>query len=245
MKEHPINFAVAIPLANEEQDLPVFVASLTTALDNIGSGTVYFIIDRASRDNTLSLCQALSQQDKRFVTLYAPENKNVVDAYRRGLRTAYENGHDFIIEMDGGLSHDPASLPLFLAALTQQYDCAFGSRNIAGGSNTDSPWKRRFLSNIGTWLAKLFLGAHLKDMTSGYQGFRRPIVKKMLDYSFRSTAHFYQTEVRYLLRHYPQLEIPIQYSSPSPRVSGKSLMNCLQVLSYYTLRKFSFRSIAL
>ena len=65
---------------------------------------------------------------------------------------------------------------------------------------TDSPMKRRFLSGAGTLMAKLFLGSKLSDMTSGISGFHRNIVKKIINYKFRSTDHFYQTELRYLLR---------------------------------------------
>lgn len=239
-------FAVVVPMANEEKDFVPFVQQLKTTLNHLPqNGTVYFVVDKASKDNTRALCQALSREDSRFITIWAPENKNVVQAYLRGLQEAYKNGHDMIIEMDAGLSHDPATLPLFLEALTKGYDCAFGSRNIKGGSNAESPFARRFLSAGGTVLANFFLGTKLHDMTSGYQGFKRHIVEKLIHYSFRSTAHFYQTEVRYLLRNTKSLEIPIYYRSPSPRVHWQSIRNSFQVLGSYTLQRMLLRRITL
>ena len=240
-----LNFAITIPMANESADFIPFTEQLKHVLNTLNGGTVYFVIDRATKDNTLELCQALSQRDSRFITLWAPENKHVVDAYRRGLQAAYQNGHEFIIEMDAGLSHDPNTLPQFIAAWQQGYDCAFGSRNIAGGSNTDSPLTRRFLSHSGTLLSKILLGTKLHDMTSGFQGFKRGIVEKILNYPIRSIAHFYQTEIRYLLRHYHCIEIPIHYSSPSPRVKWKFIVNSLQVLGFYTLQRFTLNGISL
>ena len=56
------NFAIITPLANEENDFDPFVEELTKVLNRLNSGTVYFIVDNASKDNTLFLCRA-----KKFV----------------------------------------------------------------------------------------------------------------------------------------------------------------------------------
>jgi dolichol-phosphate mannosyltransferase len=236
------NWAVAIPMANEEQDFPPFVAALTAVLDLLGSGTVYFIVDNVSKDKTLELCQRCSAVDPRFVTVWAPENRNIVDAYRRGLREALSRGHRIIIEMDAGMSHDPSAIPMFLRVLSEGNECAFGSRYINGGSNLGSPLKRRFFSKTGTILARMLLGTRLKDMTSGFEGFHAHVVEKMLKKEMRSTAHFYQTEVRYLLRHYRTMEVPIHYRAPSPRVSSKAISNALKTLAYFAWRRFTLRA---
>jgi dolichol-phosphate mannosyltransferase len=82
----------------------------------------------------------------------------------------------------------------------------------------------------------------MKDMTSGYQGFHLKVVKKFLDYNLRSKAHFYQTELRYLLRNTRFAEIPIHYRAPSPSVSKKAITNSLIVLFYYFLNRVKGRS---
>ena len=80
------------------------------------------------------------------------------------------------------------------------------------------------------------------DMTSGYQGFHAPIVKQILDYGLLSKAHFYQTEVRYLLRKKRFAEIPIHYRAPSPSVSQRAITNSLSVLFYYFMKRITFQS---
>ena len=117
-----INFAIVTPMANEAADFEPFIDAVKQALDNIGLGKVYLVVDHASTDNTLDLCQELSSYDPRFITVWAPQNKNVVDAYLRGYREAYGAGHDIIIEMDAGLSHDPAQLPGFIAQFKEGYE---------------------------------------------------------------------------------------------------------------------------
>lgn len=242
MPQYPDNWAVVVPLANEEKELPEFTAALAAVMDAVGGGTAYLVVDRVSKDRTLDLCREIQAKDGRFITEWIPENRNVVDAYINGFRAALRDGHELILEMDGGLSHDPRAIPAFLRALNEGNDCAFGSRYINGGSMVDSPWKRRFLSKGGTVLAHWLLGSRLADMTSGFQGFHRPVVAKIVEYPLRSRAHFYQTELRHLLRNQKLIEVPIHYRAPSPRVSQGAIRNSLAVLSHYALQRLIGRS---
>lgn len=234
-----MSFAVVVPMANEAADFHPFVDELTNVMDSLNAGTVYFVVDWVSKDETLALCKAISEKDRRFITLWSPENRNVVDAYMKGYRTAYRNGHQQILEMDAGLSHEPKAIPMFLRALNEGYECAFGSRFISGGSMDHSTHARIFLSKYGTLLSNTLLGTRMRDMTSGFQGFQAPVVKQFMDYKLLSKAHFYQTELRYLLREKRHIEIPIRYRSPSPRVSKKSIANSIEVLLFYFFKRLS------
>lgn len=235
------NWAAVVPLANEEWEFAPFAEAMTEVLDSLGCGAVYLVIDRVSRDRTLDLCRELSSRDGRFTTVWAPENRNVVDAYLRGFREAFQHGHDYIIEMDAGMSHDPHTIPFFIDALQAGYSCVFGSRFITGGTMTGSPLFRKALSRGGTLLANLLLGTRLTDMTSGFQGFHADLVAKLLRHDFLATAHFYQTEVRYLLREQRFIELPINYRAPSPRVSIGSIMNSLASLACYVRLRIAGR----
>ena len=151
------DFAIIIPMANESEDFSSFVSSLINELDKLECGRVYFVIDKVSKDNTLELCNNLSANDDRFTAIWSPKNKNVVDAYLRGYKEALKNKHEFIIEMDAGLSHDPKALPMFLKILNEGNECAFGSRFINGGSIYNSNRNRTFLSRFGTILSNILL----------------------------------------------------------------------------------------
>jgi dolichol-phosphate mannosyltransferase len=227
-------FAVVTPMANESAMFHLFTKSLQSQLNNIKmGGMVYFVVDNKSKDDTLNLCQKFSKKDHRFKTIYSPNNRNVVDAYVAGYKTVAKKNYQFIIEMDAGLSHDPKALPQFLKALNSGNECVFGSRFIKGGSISNSNLKRIFLSKAGTYLSNILLGTRLHDATSGYQGFHKKIVKKIIKYPLRSQGHFYQTEIRYLLRKSKFIEIPINYKFASPSISKKSLINSIKVLFYY------------
>ena len=234
------HFAICIPMANEEQDFDCFVAPLKKALSDFPNATVYLVVDNASKDRTPELCEALGREDTRFRYVWAPENRNVVDAYLRGFREAMKEHPDFILEMDGGGSHDPRVIPAFVRAITEGNECAFGSRYINGGSMVGSPFSRRFLSKFGSLLARVLLGCPMKDVTSGYEAFSYEVMEKILAYPLKSKAHFYQTELRYLCRYRNWVEVPIHYTAPSPRVSSKALANARKCLVYYVIKHWTF-----
>jgi dolichol-phosphate mannosyltransferase len=236
------NFSVIVPMANESADFLPFTILLASVLSKLQCGTVYLVVDNASKDNTLQLCRQLSADDPRFITVFCEQNRNVVDAYLAGYKAAYEAGHEIIIEMDAGMSHDPRAIPLFLRVLNEGNECAFGSRFINGGSIQESGFRRIFLSRFGTLLSTVMLGTRMYDMTSGFQGFHSSVVKQILDYGLLSKAHFYQTEVRYLLRKKRFAEIPIHYRAPSPSVSKKAIRNSLDVLFFYFFKRLTFCS---
>jgi dolichol-phosphate mannosyltransferase len=48
------DWAVIVPMANEEHDFNPFATALTTILNRLKGGTVYFVVDNASHDNTLA-----------------------------------------------------------------------------------------------------------------------------------------------------------------------------------------------
>ena len=219
-------------MANESKNFSEFTNALTKVLNRLPNGKVFIINDLASKDNTYELSCQLSKKDVRFISVWAPNNKNVVDAYIKGYKEAILIGPQYIIEMDAGFSHDPDSIPTILELLKTN-NCAFGSRFINGGSISNSSIKRQFLSKSGTILSNLLLGTKLKDMTSGYQGFRSEVVLNFLNYKLKSKSHFYQTELRYLLRNENQIEFPINYRFASKSVSAKSIFSSLSVLSYY------------
>ncbi len=209
---------VVVPLANEEKTVEGLLQRILKQLSP--NDKVYCIIDNASRDNTLQKVQQIAQTDPRVVAVWAPENRCVVDAYVRGYREAISANCQWILEMDGGLSHCPEEIPLFISAMQQGIDFAAGSRFIKGGSHIGS-FSRRFVSKAGTVLANLMLKTRMHDMTSGFECFTHKALSYVLEQGINSKAHFFQTEIRYMLRDWNWQEIPINYTNPSKSL-GKS-----------------------
>jgi dolichol-phosphate mannosyltransferase len=219
-------------MANEEDTCVSFVRALVERCDRFPfrSLRVFVVIDRVSTDGTRALLEEEAQKDPRLEVVWSPNNLCVVDAYVSGYRAALETGCDWILEIDGGFSHDPADAPQFFDMMAQGYDCVFGTRFVRGGRFEESSYKRRFISRSGTILTNLLLGTRLSDMTSGYQLFTRQALDMVLARGIRSRAHFFQTEVKVFCRDLKCAEVPIKYSHPNPHISNAAVLEALAVL---------------
>lgn len=225
-----LHLAIVTPMANEGEDGVRFVKAALAQTGSFGRVTLFTILDRATKDNSLELLREYAKEDPRLQVVYAPENRGLVDAYIRGYREALNAGADWILEIDAGFSHDPADMPRFWPAIEQGYECAFGTRFSKGGRIEDSSFKRRCVSWGGSFLSNLLLGTKLSDMTSGYELFRRDVLQDVVDRGIQSRAHFFQTEIKTYCRKRNAVEVPITYRSASPRLGGKALKDAFRQL---------------
>ncbi|MCL5884418.1 MAG: glycosyltransferase family 2 protein [Deltaproteobacteria bacterium] len=226
-EEKTPRLGVVIPLANEEATVHDLLQRVLAQLE--GSDRVFCILDGTSRDRTMELVRDVASADPRVELVWAPENRCVVDAYFRGYREALAAGCEWILEMDGGMSHCPEEIPKFLEAIGKGIDFAAGSRFIRGGSYRGR-WSRWLLSRGGTVLANLLLGTRMKDMTSGFEAFSRRALSFVVANGVRSRAHFFQTEIRYMMHDWPWIEIPISYTNPNVSIGKGPIFESFRIL---------------
>jgi dolichol-phosphate mannosyltransferase len=222
-----VPLGVVVPMANESATIHEFLPRVLRRLP--GNSRVFCVFDHACIDGTREMVAQIGEHDPRVASIWAPENRSVVDAYFRGYREALADGCDWILEMDAGMSHDPDEIPRFLQAMSQGVDFAAGSRFVSGGKYR-GPWSRYLISRGGTALANLMLGTRMKDMTSGFECFTSSTLEDVVAHGVRSRGHFFQTEIRFLLRNRKWVEVPITYSNPSKSVGSASIREAFRNL---------------
>jgi len=227
-----LRLGVVVPMANEETTVEDFLSRVLAQL--AANDRVFCVLDNACHDGTRVLVEAASRADGRVQLIWAPENRCVVDAYFRGYREAVTAGCAWILEMDAGLSHSPEQIPRFIQAMQAGADYAGGSRFIPGGSHSGS-WYRYAVSKGGTVLTNSLLGTRMHDMTSGFECFTREALSYVIDRGVKSRAHFFQTEIRYMMHGWNWVEVPIDYSAPSSAVGRSQLLESLRIL--FALRR--------
>ncbi|HSI35129.1 MAG: glycosyltransferase family 2 protein [Phycisphaerae bacterium] len=234
--------AIVTPLANERDTIDELVRR---TLPHLGPADRFFMVfDNACKDGAVDRARELAATDPRIEVVWAPQNRCVVDAYFAGYRAALAGGFDWILEMDGGLSHRPEEIPRFVAAMRQGYDYAGGSRFIPDGS-ISGPLFRRAVSRGGTLLSNLLLRTRMRDMTSGFECFTHAALSKVVAAGVRSRAHFFQTEIRYMMHQLRWTEVPINYGCPSKSVGKSSLKEAFGTLwALYRERKAAAKAAA-
>ncbi|MGA2261214.1 MAG: glycosyltransferase [Acidobacteriota bacterium] len=229
-----LRLGVVSPMANEANTAVEFVQRVLDNCRSVPHTNLFVVIDKISTDATRALLEELSARQPKLRVVWAPENKCVVDAYVRGYREALTTGCDWILEMDAGFSHQPDQIPAFLACIREGCDCAFGSRFAKSGAYGDGPWKRKFISRGGTYLANLMLGTRLSDMTSGFELFSSEALRLALEKGIQSKAHFFQTEIRAYCHGLRIREVPIHYCNPSSQMKSSVLFEAMIQLARLT-----------
>ncbi len=216
-----------MPVANEADTMSAVIEQILAL--PYADLHLYPVVDDYSKDATADIIRSY-EHTGRVKCIYYKESKGVVSCYLEGFRQALLDGADQVIEMDGGGSHRPDEIKLFMDELARGHDCVWGSRFTQGGEVTGQPLYRRILSNGGTILANTVLGTKLKDMTSGFEAFRADVLKGMDLNAFLSTGHMYQTEMRYYCRNYNTIEVPIHYTGSSSSLKLHSVTEALSIL---------------
>jgi len=182
------------------------------------------VVDDASPDGTGDVADRMAAADPRVKVMHRAGKLGIGTAYVQAFQRALADGYDIVLEMDADLSHDPAHLPAFLKAFERGADVVIGSRNVPGGGVTGWGVGRHVLSKGGSLYSRSILGLPVRDLTSGYKGFRAEVLRAIDLSSVRSEGYSFQIELTYRAakRGFAVVEVPIHFVD---RKAGHSKMS--------------------
>ena len=226
---------IIIPTYNEIGNLEKLTAQVLSVLPK----THILIVDDNSPDGTGRLAERLAAKDGRIKVIKRETKLGLGSAYIRGFKYALANNYDFIFEMDGDFSHQPAYLPDFLA-YALRYKLVLGSRYIQGGQISNWGIWRRFLSWAANLYTRVILGLPYRDLTGGFKCYCRQVLKDLDLDSIISEGYVFQIETTYRAHRkgYTIKEIPIVFKG---RHKGKSKISrriCLEAIWKVPLLRF-------
>lgn len=167
---------VILPTYNERENIIELLDRLALSARQIKNHTlVFLVVDDNSPDNTQSVVKDY-QKKHAGVFLLTGKKQGLGKALLRGMTYAIDHLEaDILVQMDADLSHDPASLPQFFAALDAGSDFVVGSRYIWGGSIPDNwAFHRKVFSVVGNGIVRFGLGyPQVHDWTGGYRALRK------------------------------------------------------------------------
>jgi dolichol-phosphate mannosyltransferase len=184
---------VVLPTYNEADNVAEVLRRLRSAVP----AADILVVDDGSPDGTAEIAHAMGVELGGVDVLTRSGKLGLGSAYRDGFMEGLRRGYQVLVEMDGDLSHDPASLPDLLRAVDHGADLAVGSRYVAGGSITHWSGRRRALSRWGNRYARWVLALPLADATSGFRAYRADIVARLDLHSIRADGYGFQIEMAY------------------------------------------------
>lgn len=212
---------ICIPTYNEAENLPLIVPAVLEAVP----AAHVLVVDDASPDGTGELADALAVADERVHVLHRTGKEGLGKAYLAGFAWALERDYRFVFEFDADFSHDPGYLPEFIGILADgRADVIVGSRRVPGGGVENWGPLRQFISWGGSLYARVILQVPIRDLTGGFNGFRREVLETIGLERVSSTGYCFQIELKYRALKYgfKVLERPIVFPD---RTRGESKMS--------------------
>lgn len=200
---------VIVPTYNERENLPQLVARV----EALSLGVDLLIVDDSSPDGTGELADALAGPRPWLHVLHRAEKGGLGRAYCAGFTWALQRRYEYIFEMDGDLSHNPADIPVFLRA-AEQADLVLGSRYLDGIRVINWPLRRLMLSLAAARYVRLITGMPFTDPTGGFKCFRRRALACLDLQAVRSNGYSFQIELTHLVwrRGLRVVEVPIVFT---------------------------------
>jgi dolichol-phosphate mannosyltransferase len=210
---------VIIPTYNERDNLPQIlerILGLPVQLDVL-------VVDDNSPDGTGEIADRFAAKDGRVKVLHRQTKDGLGRAYCAGFLWALERDYEFIFEMDGDLSHNPADIPAFLAA-AKSADLVVGSRYADGIRVINWPLNRLMLSLTAAKYVQIITGMPITDPTGGYKCFRRKTLQMLDLENVRSNGYSFQIEMTHKVwrQGLKVAEVPIIFTD---RFQGRSKMS--------------------
>ena len=211
---------VIIPAYNEEKTIEEVVT-------RAGNYADVCVIDDESKDATAEI---LSRIDGIHV-IHHTFRTHIPGGILDGMEYASEQGYDYAITMDAGLSHNPDEIPVFT---NHPYtDLTIGMRTI----KINTPMKRRILSKSGNFIynasldfpSSLFRKRYYKDITSGFRRYSNKAMRLLLSKRMESkTFDILLETTAYIYRHNLIIdEVPITYSFSNSSLNSNVIKDCI------------------
>jgi dolichol-phosphate mannosyltransferase len=205
--------SIIIPTRNEVENIAPLVSEILAA--GVSFHEIVFVDDH-STDGTTDVIRSFAASHPIRLVEQDPAEPGLSAAILAGARAA---GGEWLLIMDGDLSHPPERINDLLAPLRAgTADMVIGSRYVKGGSTPGWPLWRRTLSRAGSALAYPVTGVH--DSMCGFFAIAR---SRLLD--FTGPAVGFKIAFEVIARGRPTLkvvEVPIAFQD---RTRGRSKMS--------------------
>jgi dolichol-phosphate mannosyltransferase len=201
--------AVIIPTYNERENLELIISRIRASVP----GADILVVDDNSPDGTGDIADDIALADTRIHVSHRSAKSGLGSTYLAGFSWALKRGYGVMVEMDADGSHDPAELPMLVAALGDA-DLVLGSRWACGGTVLNWPKSREFLSRAGNAYARIMLGISTRDATGGYRAYRAETLRAIDLDAVESQGYCFQIDlVRRALRAGLKItEVPITFT---------------------------------
>lgn len=179
---------VVVCTYNERENLPTLLPQIFAALP----AADVLVVDDDSPDGTGSWAQQTAEVNPHVAVIVRTGERGLGGALKAAIRYASQRDYDFLLNLDGDLSHRPSDLPRLLAVATAASDApdiVVGSRYVADGKIEGWPLHRRLMSRTVNGFATKILRLPVKDCSGALRCYRMTALSRIPLESIRSDGY--------------------------------------------------------
>ena len=213
---------IIIPAYNESLNIEKTVKDVTE-----NTNYDYVVINDCSKDNTKEVCEK-----NNFNMLSLPINYGLTSGIQLGMKYAYKNGYDIVIQFDGDGQHEAKYLKNLVKEIEENdIDISIGSRFVT----EKKPFTARMLgSRLISFNIKLTTGKGIKDPTSGMRAYGK---KAILEFIKNTSLTPEPDTLVYMMKKGLKVkEVQVQMKD---REFGESYLNPIRSMKYMINMMFS------
>ena len=192
---------IVIPAYNEAENIENVIKEIKKDIDYAD----ILVVNDCSSDNTVEIVE---KNGVNCVTNVF--NMRYAMAVQTGIKYAYQNNYDYVIQMDADGQHIASeALKMYKELKKSDADIVIGSRYLKD-MGYPCPLFRRIGTKMFEWIIKIFTGMRLADPLSGFQCLNKKVIKryaKMGNYPEFPDANLV---IEMLLNGYKIEEVPVK-----------------------------------
>ena len=169
-----MKLSIVIPAQDEEGSVGETVDGVVGVLAREEIDYEVIVVDDGSRDATRELVERIGASNPRVRCHPSHYERGFGFAVRAGLD---EFSGDAVAIVMADASDDPEDLVRYYRLLQEGWDCAFGSRFIAGAQVHDYPWVKLVLNRLANWFIRVLFRHRYNDTTNAFKAYRREVVE--------------------------------------------------------------------
>jgi len=222
-----MKLSVVMPAQNEEGSVGKTVAGVVAVLERESLDYEVVVVDDDSEDSTAAVVAAIGAENPRVRCHRSHYERGFGMAIRAGL-DVFEGDAVAIVMADA--SDNPEDLVRYYRLLEEGWDCAFGSRFMAGAKVYDYPRLKLTINRLANWFIRILFRHRYNDTTNAFKAYKREVIETiqpLLSKHFNLTV---EMPLKAIVRGHTYAVIPTDWTN---RATGVAKLKMKEMGSRY------------
>jgi dolichol-phosphate mannosyltransferase len=169
-----MKLSVVIPAQDEEGSVGKTVEGVAAVLEREGIDYEVVVVNDDSVDSTEAVVAAIGAANPRVRVHRSHLERGFGNAIRAGL-DVFQGDAVAIVMADA--SDNPEDLVKYHRLLEEGWDCAFGSRFVAGAHVYDYPRLKLYVNRLANQFIRVLFRHRYNDTTNAFKAYRREVIE--------------------------------------------------------------------